>query len=269
MTSAVASNATPAWTGSVGTCVRCQTGACRRDEQRAKRTIHYSRWATVACGYDYSGQSGGRGGRASIHAPPLSIRDLERCAGRRGFNREEVALRLAGHVLEHTMDGRRHVGIEDADVKDDRLGARLDGLAGRQVVAQLEGIAEPRDRRIQGAQETLECRVVDASHDMEPEGVGLFGEDLGDVFPDALVYLGLARSPPRLELHSQGRFVMSVPIEREIRQRTLRLHGAAALRKAVGEPGRHLGGKRPRLCVGVSEQRGGPRPVKWCTKMTA
>ena len=54
MASAVAANATPAWTGSVGTCVRCQTGACRRDEQRAKRTIHYSRWATVACGYDYS-----------------------------------------------------------------------------------------------------------------------------------------------------------------------------------------------------------------------
>ena len=29
-------------------------GAGRRDEQRAKRTIYYSRWAAVACGYDYS-----------------------------------------------------------------------------------------------------------------------------------------------------------------------------------------------------------------------
>ncbi len=40
--------------GPSGRAYGAKRGACRRDEQRAKRTIHYSRGAAVACGYDYS-----------------------------------------------------------------------------------------------------------------------------------------------------------------------------------------------------------------------
>ena len=139
--------------------------------------------------------SGGLGRRAPVNAPALSVSDLERRARRCGLDREEVVLGLAGRIVEHAVDRRCHVGVEDADVEGDRLGARPDGLARRQIVAQPDWAAEARDRRVQSAQKPVEGRAVDAAHDVEPEGIGLFGEDLGNILPDALIDLGLARSP--------------------------------------------------------------------------
>ena len=36
--------------GPSGRAYGAKRGACRRDEQRAKRAIYYSRWAAVSCG---------------------------------------------------------------------------------------------------------------------------------------------------------------------------------------------------------------------------
>ena len=89
---------------------------------------------------------------------------------------------------------------------------------------------------------------------MEPEGIGLLGEDLGDVLPDALVDLRLARAPSGLELDGHRDLVMTVPVEGEVCKGSLSLEAAAALREAVGEPRWHLGGKGPRLWVFLGEQ---------------
>ncbi len=186
---------------------------------------------------------------------PLAAAVSRRRAGRRGLEREELVLGLAGNVVEHAMDRRRHVGVQHTEVKGDRLGARLGGLAGRQVGAQLVGVAELRDGAVEGAQQTLYRGVAAVAHDLEPQCRRLLGEDLGDVLPDAVVLLRLARTPSRFELDGQSGGVVAVAIEREIGQSALRSGAPAALGETVREPGRHLGGEGPRRRRRIGQQR--------------